>query len=312
MIEFYDVGPDEYGDPYFYQRCDYATAVGVFQIDLALDIKDRSPLFCSVDTDLGFIDEDPFLANTFDDVESALRAIEDCVRGIESGQFPLRLYQTSEEAYQSARTAGFVPATDIEGVPDLLIRRFCKPHDEFLEGFFNCYGVYEPEEVLATFGLVESNKYEADPAAIAALEKSRRDAEVMRKLPMDIKLQYQLSNGRWTDCGERSEEFLLRCERYTGVDENGKRVPRQVAVRDLTREEVIETLLAGETLRNDASDWYSNCRSGTEYEQKMAARREEQEQVEMVKCDCGHTVPRSVAMSASLGITCPDCYDDWS
>lgn len=32
----------------------------------------------------------------------------------------------------------------------------------------------------------------------------------------------------------------------------------------------------------------------------------------MVKCSCGHTVPASQVMSASLGSSCPDCYDDMS
>jgi len=31
--------------------------------------------------------------------------------------------------------------------------------------------------------------------------------------------------------------------------------------------------------------------------------------VEMVRCSCGHTVPRDEVMNASLGSSCPDCYD---
>jgi len=31
-----------------------------------------------------------------------------------------------------------------------------------------------------------------------------------------------------------------------------------------------------------------------------------------VRCDCGHTVSRSHVMSASLGTSCPDCYDRMS
>lgn len=33
---------------------------------------------------------------------------------------------------------------------------------------------------------------------------------------------------------------------------------------------------------------------------------------DMVKCSCGHTVPRSCVMSASLGTSCSECYDDMS
>lgn len=34
--------------------------------------------------------------------------------------------------------------------------------------------------------------------------------------------------------------------------------------------------------------------------------------VDMVKCDCGHTIPRALRMSASLGSSCPACYDRMS
>jgi len=33
---------------------------------------------------------------------------------------------------------------------------------------------------------------------------------------------------------------------------------------------------------------------------------------EMVKCSCGHIVPKSCVMSASLGSSCSDCYDRMS
>lgn len=32
----------------------------------------------------------------------------------------------------------------------------------------------------------------------------------------------------------------------------------------------------------------------------------------LVKCDCGHTVPASWVMNASLGTSCPNCFDDMS
>jgi hypothetical protein len=36
------------------------------------------------------------------------------------------------------------------------------------------------------------------------------------------------------------------------------------------------------------------------------------EPVEMVRCSCGHTVPRIQVMSTSFGTSCPDCYDRMS
>ena len=32
----------------------------------------------------------------------------------------------------------------------------------------------------------------------------------------------------------------------------------------------------------------------------------------LVKCSCGHSVPRGSVMSASMGSSCPDCYDRMS
>ena len=29
----------------------------------------------------------------------------------------------------------------------------------------------------------------------------------------------------------------------------------------------------------------------------------------MIRCDCGHTISKNLVMSASLGTSCPDCYD---
>jgi len=128
----------------------------------------------------------------------------------------------------------------------------------------------------------------------------------------EINLQYQVSTGNWTDCGDRSEEFLLRCESQNGPDEQGKIVPRFRATRNLNREEVVMALQAGQILRNHAEDWYSNCRSGAVVERRLAEKRAKQKPVEMVQCDCGHTVAGHLVMRASLGTACPDCYDDMS
>ena len=79
-----------------------------------------------------------------------------------------------------------------------------------------------------------------------------------------MKLQRQMSNGSWVDCGKRTEEFLVRCEEFSNQD----------------REGVLADLAAGKTVRNDRSDWYSVCRDGevcsvlpTREEASTAARR---------------------------------------
>lgn len=34
--------------------------------------------------------------------------------------------------------------------------------------------------------------------------------------------------------------------------------------------------------------------------------------IEMVKCSCGCTIPKNLVMCASVGTSCPDCYDRMS
>lgn len=124
-----------------------------------------------------------------------------------------------------------------------------------------------------------------------------------------MRLQYQLSNGAWVDCkhpgeSDRTEEFLNYCI------SNKQRVNREWV--SMTREQVIDALESGATLRNDPADWYSNCRDADAVERIMAERRANRSPVEMVKCSCGHTVPRGSVMSASLGSSCPECYDRMS
>jgi len=129
-----------------------------------------------------------------------------------------------------------------------------------------------------------------------------------------MKLQYQLSNGNWADCEtkdqNRTEEFLLRCQKFSSwnprLNELGGYDPSAVPT---TREQVIAQLNMGKTVRNDRDDWYSNCRDAEVVERIHAEKLANQPKIEMVKCSCGHTVPRSQVMSASLGTSCPNCYD---
>ena len=60
------------------------------------------------------------------------------------------------------------------------------------------------------------------------------------------KLQYQLSNGSWMDCEERTEEFLNLCVEHD--------------YRHYSMDQVIEMLNSGKRVRNDKEDWYSECR----------------------------------------------------
>jgi len=119
-----------------------------------------------------------------------------------------------------------------------------------------------------------------------------------------MRLQYQLSNGSWIDCGDRTEEFLGYCVA------NRQRVRGEWV--NMTKNEAINALLAGDRLRNDENDWYSYCRCGNAHQAMIAARQAATPPVKLVKCACGHTVPSGLVMSASLGTSCCDCYDRMS
>jgi hypothetical protein len=54
-------------------------------------------------------------------------------------------------------------------------------------------------------------------------------------------------------------------------------------------------------------DLKAAARDVPEPELRMFATRGKAES--LVKCDCGHTVIRSLVMTTSHGTACPDCYD---
>lgn len=49
-----------------------------------------------------------------------------------------------------------------------------------------------------------------------------------------------------------------------------------------------------------------------DHSEGMIRRKRSAKPTEMVECDCGHSVPRGQRMSASLGSSCPACYDRMS
>jgi hypothetical protein len=97
------------------------------------------------------------------------------------------------------------------------------------------------------------------------------------------------------------------------MDADGKivRSHHPSAIRNLTEDEVVDALLSGLTLRT-GSDWYENIRSLAVIEAWAELHPKKTVETELVKCACGHTVPRGQVMSASMGTSCPDCYDEMS
>lgn len=114
----------------------------------------------------------------------------------------------------------------------------------------------------------------------------------------------QYSNGTWAEIEpERIDEFLHKVLQYethlstfVDTDELGRNL-------FLTMGEIVSYLETGKKL-SWADEWYAQIRKTP----TPSAGND----VELVKCACGHTVPKSVAMSASLGTSCPECYDKMS
>lgn len=96
-----------------------------------------------------------------------------------------------------------------------------------------------------------------------------------------MRLQYQLSNGSWVDCDDRTEEFLSRCVQFGRVG-------------DL--DAVVAALAAGRLVRNAGEDWYSNCRDGKVADAASAAAKARRAAAEaadkrpVLRCkSCGQT-----------------------
>lgn len=117
----------------------------------------------------------------------------------------------------------------------------------------------------------------------------------------NLNLQYMLSNGNYTNVdAARIEEFIDCAVARSQKTKNGRVV--------MTRDEIITALQAGREL-STGTDWYAMIRSLSAYEAIQAKRSAARTPITMVKCDCGHTIPAGSVMSASLGSSCPNCYD---
>ena len=86
-----------------------------------------------------------------------------------------------------------------------------------------------------------------------------------------------------------------------------KAIQGAMEFNQLSREEAVSRLEKGLTLK-----WGTSPNYYYDHSYALIGRKRTAPPVEMVKCDCGHSVPRGQVMSASLGSSCPDCYDRMS
>lgn len=74
-----------------------------------------------------------------------------------------------------------------------------------------------------------------------------------------------------------------------------------------TVEEIKEYLLGGGAVAwCDSPNYYYDHGKG------IIRPKKNVKPVQLIKCDCGHSVPQSQVMNASMGSSCPDCYDRMS
>ena len=111
-------------------------------------------------------------------------------------------------------------------------------------------------------------------------------------------LQSQLSNGNWIDAGEATNAIARLLERESWVAARMNRSPMT------TSEEVLAYLTNTGKPLNYGDDWYEQLR--------VTPTTVPADRPKMVRCDCGHECDRKLVMSASLGSSCPDCYDRMS
>lgn len=111
-------------------------------------------------------------------------------------------------------------------------------------------------------------------------------------------LQQMSQTGRWIELANADQIIALVIAFEATLPEAFlRRSPLQ------TTEEVLAHLAAGENLVY-GQDWYNKIRQLPTPVLRPA--------IVMVRCDCGHDVPQGRRMSASLGTSCPDCYDRMS
>jgi len=129
-----------------------------------------------------------------------------------------------------------------------------------------------------------------------------------------------------------SEHTTYTVRWYTGYSSGWLLTPEQTAALqptgitwyDRSIGETIPSAVA-KALTNNPNAWAGGLMDGVltftqedvdrvaEMVRQTAERRAAQRaQVEMVRCDCGHTVARNLVMSTSRGTSCPDCYDRMS
>lgn len=76
---------------------------------------------------------------------------------------------------------------------------------------------------------------------------------------------------------------------------------------DTTASDIVRRLEYGQPVR-----WRQSPNYYYDHSHGIIRRRRSAPPVQLVRCSCGHSVPARQVMNASLGTSCPDCYDRMS
>jgi len=90
--------------------------------------------------------------------------------------------------------------------------------------------------------------------------------------------------------------------------ETERAIEKAMVIENKTRDEIIAIISQpGRGVR-----WCESPNFYYDHSYGLIGRKRTATPPEMVRCTCGHTVPRTQVMQASTGTACPDCYDDMS
>jgi hypothetical protein len=90
-------------------------------------------------------------------------------------------------------------------------------------------------------------------------------------------------------------------------DDLEKAITGAMEIEGKTRDQIIAILESGGSVK-----WCQSPNYYYDHSYGVIGRKRGAPRIEMVECDCGHRVPAGQRMMASMGTSCPDCYDRMS
>jgi hypothetical protein len=91
------------------------------------------------------------------------------------------------------------------------------------------------------------------------------------------------------------------------ADELERAIVGAMEIEGKTREQIVAILESGKSVK-----WTKSPNFYYDHSYGVISRKRSAPPVVMVECDCGHSVTQGQQMTASLGTSCPDCYDRMS